>query len=104
MRGISRTVLARDAAWKLDDGDCKELTERWAAWEKAYLAADTLTERARALVDPAFVCEQCPITTECADLAELSGYTGIAGGRAYRNGRPDTYRARDPFKDSRRSA
>ena len=96
MRGISREVLARDAAWTLDDGGCKELTTRWSAWEAAYLAADTVTDRARALVDPAAVCEQCPITTECADLAELSGYTGIAAGQGYRNGRPDLGRQRHP--------
>jgi hypothetical protein len=29
MRGISREVLARDAAWTLDDGNCKDLTEAW---------------------------------------------------------------------------
>ena len=61
-------------------------------WEHAYAAATTLTERAIALATAVEVCDACPITTECADLAELSGYTGIAGGRAYRNGRPDTYR------------
>jgi len=26
VRGISREVLARDAAWSLADGSCKELT------------------------------------------------------------------------------
>jgi len=48
------------------------------------------------LAEPAAVCSACPITAECADLAELSGYTGIAAGEGYRNGRPDLTRARAP--------
>ena len=96
MRGISREILAHDAAWTLADGNCKDLTQKWAAWEATYLAAATVTDRARALIAPAEVCAGCPITAECADLAELSGYTGVAGGRAYRNGRPDHSRARAP--------
>ena len=98
MRGVSREVLARDAAWSLADGSCKELTDRWAAWEVAYLAAQAVADRARILIDPAAVCDGCPIAVECRDLAELSLYTGIAGGRGYRNGHPDTYRVRDPIK------
>lgn len=104
MRGISREVLARDAAWNLTDGNCKDLTARWAAWEKAYLAAEAIDERARALIAPAEVCAGCPIVPECGDLAELTVCTGIAGGRGYRNGRPDTYRIRDPFKQGRRKS
>lgn len=98
MRGISREILARDAAWDLADGNCKDLTARWAAWEKAYIAAEAIDERARTLIAPAEVCAGCPIVIECGDLAELSLYTGIAGGRGYRNGHPDTYRIRDPFR------
>jgi hypothetical protein len=33
MRGISREVLARDAAWSLADGSCKDLTIEWGRWE-----------------------------------------------------------------------
>ena len=104
MRGISREVLARDAAWTLDDGNCKDLTHRWAAWENAYLAAQAITDRARQLLEPAAVCALCPITTECADLAQLSWYTGIAAGIGYRNGAPDTYRTRDPFTRAKKPA
>lgn len=93
MRGISREVLARDAAWTLADGVCKNLTTTWSTWEQRYAAAITTTARAAALAEPAAVCDGCPISAECADLARLSGYTGIAGGRAFRNGRPDTFRA-----------
>lgn len=104
MRDMSREVLARDAAWTLADGSCKGMAAWWGQWERYYLAAQAVDERARALLAPAEVCTGCPIITECADLAELSGYTGIAGGRAYRNGREDTYRLRDPATPRRRTA
>lgn len=103
VRGISLEVLARNAAWTLSEGACKDMTIRWSTWEAGYLAADVLSDRAVALVDAAAVCARCPIVAECADLAVLSGYTGIAAGRGYRNGRPDTYRQRDPNRARRRS-
>ena len=96
MRGISREVLARDTAWTLADGACKDLTIEWARWENTYAAALTQATRLAALAEPAAVCSACPITVECADLAELSGYTGIAAGQGYRNGRPDLARSRAP--------
>jgi len=73
MRGISREVLARDAAWSLADGACKDLTAQWARWENAYAAALTHAARLAALAEPAALCAGCPITAECADLAGLSG-------------------------------
>jgi hypothetical protein len=82
MRGISREVLARDAAWTLDDGNCKDLTQRWAAWENAYLAAKPSPTEPDSSSNPPPSVPMCPITTECADLAQLSGYTGIAAGSA----------------------
>ena len=96
MRGISREVLTRDAAWSLADGACKDLTLEWGQWENTYAAALTQADRLAALAAPAAVCAGCPITVECADLAELSGYTGIAAGEGYRNGRPDLGRHRHP--------
>lgn len=96
MRGISREVLARDAAWTLADGTCKDLTAQWTAWEQAYATAPTVAARLAALTEPAAACAGCTISVECADLAELSGYTGIAAGRGYRNGRPDHARQRQP--------
>ena len=96
MRGISREVLARDAAWSLADGACKDLTIEWGQWENTYAAALTHAARLAALAEPAAVCAGCPITVECADLAELSGYTGIAAGQGYRNGRIDHARQRQP--------
>jgi len=96
MRGISREVLARDAAWSLADGACKGLTAPWARWEDVYAAALTQAARLAALAQPAALCAGCPITAECAELAELSGYTGIAAGEGYRNGRPDLGRHRHP--------
>ncbi|HRC13740.1 MAG TPA: hypothetical protein PLX68_12750 [Dermatophilaceae bacterium] len=94
MRGVSREVLARDAAWSLADGSCKDLTVEWARWEATYAAAVTAAARQAALVEPAALCAACPVATECADLAELSGYTGIAAGQGYRNGRLDHARRR----------
>ena len=102
VRGISREVLARDAAWSLADGSCKELTTAWAVWESRYAAAATAQSRLAALAEPTAVCASCPITAECADLAELSCYTGIAAAQGYRNGRPDQARRRHPKQ--RRSA
>ncbi len=96
MRDISREVLARDAAWSLADGACKDLTLEWGRWEATYAATLTRAARLAALAEPAAVCGGCPITAECADLAELSGYTGIAAGQGYREGRPDRSRARAP--------
>ncbi len=96
MRGISREVLARDAAWTLAAGDCKDLTTQWTAWEQEYAAAPTPADRLAALGPPTAICAGCQITRECADLAELSGYTGIAAGRGHRNGRPDLARQRQP--------
>ena len=96
VRGISREVLARDAAWSLADGACKDLTIEWSRWENTFAAALTQAGRLAALAAPAAVCAGCPITVECADLAELSGYTGIAAGQGYRNGRPDLARSRQP--------
>lgn len=96
MRGISREVLARDAAWSLADGACKDLTIEWGRWEKTYAAALTQAARLAALTEPAALCSACPITAECADLAELSGYTGIAAGEGYSNGRLDLARQRHP--------
>lgn len=96
MRGISREVLARDAAWSLADGSCKDLTSQWASWEATYAASPSAAARQAALTEPAAVCGACPIVTECADLAELSGYTGIAAGQGYRNGRLDHARQRQP--------
>ena len=96
MRGISREVLARDAAWSLAYGACKDLTLEWSEWEATYAATPTRATRLAALAEPASVCAGCPITVECADLAVLSGYTGLAAGRGYRNGRPDHARQRHP--------
>jgi len=104
VRGISQRVLARDMAWTLADGDCKALTREWNAWETAYTAARTTVERAAALTEPAAVCAGCPVTFECAELAWLSGYTGIAGGQGYRNGQPDDLRQRRPMRRRRDTA
>lgn len=78
MRGVSRDVLARGAAWSVADGSCKDLTIEWSRWEALYAASPTAAARQAALTEPAAVCDACPIATECADLAELSGYTVLS--------------------------
>ncbi len=94
MRSINREVLARDAAWTLAEGRCKDLTAEWTRWEATYAASRTTAARQAALLEPAALCATCPIAAECAQLAELSGYTGIAAGFGYRNGRLDQGRLR----------
>ncbi len=64
--------------------------------EAGYAAAPASSARLAELVEPAAVYAACPIATECADLAKLSGYTGIAAGHGYRNGRLDHARRRHP--------
>lgn len=75
MRDMSREVLARDAAWSLADGNCKGMAAEWGAWERTYLAADAIDDRARTLLAPSAICAGCPI------------------------GRPDTYRLRRPSRE-----
>ncbi|MGI9157964.1 MAG: hypothetical protein ACR2FG_15260 [Marmoricola sp.] len=73
VRGISREVLARDMARALADGACKDRTGDSTGWETTYAAARSRKARVDALVEPAAVCAACLITTECADLAMLTG-------------------------------
>jgi len=88
MRGISRTVLAQDLAATITDGNCKGHSSDWTSWETAYAAAVTPEQR-RAVAAPALrFCATCPVVNECAQLAELTAYTGLAANTAYRNGDP----------------
>ncbi len=92
MRPISRTALARDAAFHLGDGACKDLTLEWSRWEDIHADAATAAARDAALQQAVSVCERCAVTRGCADQAQLTAYTGIAAGQPYRNGRLDTHR------------
>jgi len=88
VRGISRTVLAQDLAATITDGNCKGHSSDWTSWETAHAAAVTPEQR-RAVAAPALrFCATCPVVNECAELAELTAYTGLAANTAYRNGDP----------------
>ena len=51
---------------------------------------DRWSTQAEAVVT--FYCRQCPVMDRCAEVvmgpAKHGGYSGIAGGRVWRNGRP----------------
>jgi len=88
VRGISRTVLAQDLAATITDGNCKGHGSDWTSWETAYAAAVTAGQR-RAVAAPALrFCATCQVVNECAELADLTAYTGLAANTAYRNGDP----------------
>lgn len=102
MRGISREVLARWAAGQVEQAACRGWGRTWTMYEAEYRVATTTAGRAAALSEPAVVCRSCPALTACADWATIDRYTGIAAGRAYRTGRPDTYRT--PISRDQQSA
>lgn len=98
-RALSRQVLARDLAALITDAACAELTTQWSAWEKVYEQANTAAERTEALTEPLGFCANCPATHACADLAQLSRYSGIAASCAYSNGyRLDNRGQRIPYQ------
>jgi len=78
VRGISRTVLA------ITDGNCKG--SDWTSWETAHAAAVTAGQRMAAAAPALRFCATCQVVEECAQLAELTAYTGLAAATAYRNG------------------
>jgi len=86
VRGISRTVLAQDLAATITDGNCKGHAGVWTTWETAHAAARTAEERVAAATPALAACDTCHVVEECAQLAELTAYTGLAAGTAYRNG------------------
>ena len=86
MRGISRTVLAQDLAATITDGNCKGHGSDWTSWETAHAAAATAQQRTAAAAPALRFCATCQVVAKCAQLADLTTYTGLAAGTAYRNG------------------
>lgn len=88
MRGISRVVLARDAAAYLGDGACRELGQMWNQHERVLAAAGDVDEQAKAAAARPLleVCGTCPVRQSCREWAELDDYTGVAGGVVLVNG------------------
>lgn len=87
MRGISRQVLARDAASKIVDGACVGLGQWWDRLQDEH-AETSSQERALALVERARrrACNGCPALLACARWAEDEHHTGIAAGGPYKDG------------------
>lgn len=88
MRGISRTVLAQDLAASITDGNCQGHGRDWTNWETDHAAAVTAAQRTVAATPALRLCDTCPVVDQCAQLAELTAYTGLAANTAYRNGDP----------------
>lgn len=89
MRGISRVVIARDAADGLRQAVCKGQQELWDRGEREHaevVAPPAAQAAARPLLQ---LCRRCPHLTDgtCAAWAEADNYTGIAAGTAWTRGR-----------------
>lgn len=86
MRSMSRTVLAIDAAWKLDAGACRGLGRFWSQHESRHGAAPNGQVAAEAAAPLLEVCATCPVLNLCEQWAQIDQYTGIAAGTAWVNG------------------
>lgn len=80
-------VLAQELSWDLADAACKHLTGWWTARERAHATGDDPALRDEALREITGVCVTCSEIAACALRAETDGYTGLAAGSAYLNGR-----------------
>lgn len=91
MRGISRVVLARDAALQVSrtpgDAHCQGQGTTWTALEKNYRLAER-TQRPELLSHVQGICNGCPVALSCAVWAETERYTGLAAGMWWANGTP----------------
>lgn len=86
MRGLSKEVLARDAAAGLYRAACKDERDLWTRQELQHASAATQSEARQAALPLLEVCARCPIVAECRAWAEVDDYTGIAGAAAWVNG------------------
>jgi len=86
VRGISREVLARDAAARLDLAACKHHQDLWNERERDHANAGTQAVARQAALPLLAVCTGCPVITECRAWAKIDDYTGIAAGTAWVNG------------------
>jgi len=84
--GISREVLARDAAARLDLAACKHHQDLWNEQERDHANAGTQAVARRAALPLLAVCTGCRAITECRAWAKIDDYTGIAAGTAWVNG------------------
>ncbi len=80
-------VLAAAAASALYAAACKEERVLWDEHERAHGQALTPAVAARAAQPLLEVCASCPVKPACQAWAEVDGYTGIAAGAAFVNGK-----------------
>lgn len=79
--------LARQVVADISDAACKGRGQWWSLKEAAHEKART-PEAATAAAAPALrLCRRCSAYDECEIWAQLDGYTGLAAGSAYLNGR-----------------
>lgn len=87
MKGISRTVLARDLAAQLHyAAQCAGRKEFWTEHEQAWFAAPTRREAEQAAEPALAICAGCPVIDLCEAWAATDKYTGLAAGKMWRNG------------------
>lgn len=107
MRGISRTVIARDASGRVEDAACTGASARWTELEGHHERARTSTDSAAAVdaVRREF-CAGCPAIAACRNWAEIEQYDGLAAGAVYSGGRvmPDGWIAGRPGRRGQEKA
>ena len=92
-RALSRTALARQVSAEIREAACDGMSVEWTVWEAMHDAAETSEEARAAASEAIAVCdvgvdgEGCPERARCALRAQLDGYTGLAAGGAWLNGR-----------------
>lgn len=87
MRGISRQILARDAAAQLKQAACRGSAALWTRHERAHEQAQTRDEADQVALGALVLCDACPVVSLCQEWASIEAYTGLAAGAAWLNGR-----------------
>lgn len=88
MRPLSRAARGQAYAQQLEQGHCGTDPQGWRELERSYDRARTKVAREAVLrqVNESF-CSGCPAFEGCAEQANVTGYTGLAAGAAYVDGR-----------------
>jgi hypothetical protein len=86
VRGISRQVLASEAAYAVPSGACKDELRLWNRQEALHEGAANQAGAAIAAAPLLDLCSTCGSRGACYRWAEAEKYTGIAGGAAWVNG------------------
>lgn len=91
MRGISRTVVAQDAAVTVNadqdlDAACAGRGHLWNRLEADYINGGQ--PRAAAMARVHQICGVCPLIDVCRAWVEAEGYSGLAADSAWIEGSP----------------